>query len=179
MRAAHVALPAVAGGLALALLVSADAGADTVLVADRSEPYLAAHVDLTGARYVNDSNGFSARMTVRDLQLRTATLGFTITFPKAGRTFHVITTRTKTGKQSYLVQREAADGRLVRTCAVFTTSWDDTQDRVDVHVPWSCLGVLPATTKVAAYLGAGKARSTDPDALSRYDRLRTVKVQYR
>ena len=173
MRATHVALPTVAGGFALALLVSAGAGADTVLAADRSERSLPAHVDLTGARYVNDSDGFSARLTVRDLQLRTSTLGFTITFPKSGRIFHISTTRTKAGKQTYVVERESADGKLVRTCSTFTTTWDDTQDRIDVHVPWSCLGVLPATTKVQGSLSAGKAHRA-PD-----DLLRTVKVQYR
>jgi hypothetical protein len=174
VRATHVALPAVAGGFALALLVSADAGADTVLVADRAETSLPAHLDLTGAQYVNDSDGFSARLTVRDLRLRTSTLGFTITFPKSGRVFHVSATRTKAGKQTYLVSREAGGGKLVRTCSTFTTTWDDTQDRIDVHVPWSCLGVLPATTKVQGYLLAGKAHQDNPA-----DLLRTVKVQYR
>ncbi|MBA3744248.1 hypothetical protein [Sporichthya sp.] len=102
MRATHVALPTVAGGLALALLVSADADAGSVLIADRSERSLPAHVDLTGAQYANDLDGFSARLTVRDLQLRTNTVGFALTFPKTGQLYRVTATRTKTGKATYL-----------------------------------------------------------------------------
>lgn len=162
-----------AGGFALALLVSADAGADTVLVADRSEQSLAAYVDLTGAQYVNDRNGFSARLTVRDLQPRTSTVGFVLTFPETGQIYRVAATRTKAGKQSYLVTRDRGDRRAKRTCSRLTVSWDDTRDRIDVHVPWSCLGELRAPLKAQGHLGAGKANKGDPD-----DFLRTVKVGY-
>lgn len=171
MRAAHVALPTVAGGLALALLVSADAGADSVLIADRSESSLPAHVDLTGAQYANDLDGFSARLTVRDLVPRTTTVGFTLTFPKTGQLYRVTATRTKAGTTTYLVTRDRGDRRAKRTCERITVTWDDTQDRIDVHVPWSCLGDLRAPLKAQGFLGVGKSGKAD-------DYVKTVRVIY-
>ena len=173
-RATHLALPALAGGFALALLVTADAGADTVMVADERESRLAAHLDLTGARYVIDLDGFSARLTVRDLKLRTSTVGFRLTVPGSPRTFTVATTRTKAGEQTYLVERISGDGKAKRTCRQFAATWDDTLDRIDVHIPWSCLGDLHATMRVQGSLGAGGRLHGDPD-----DRLKIVKVRYR
>ncbi len=144
------------------------------MVADESESRLAAHLDLTGARYVNDLDGLSARLTVRDLKLRTSTVGFTLTFPGTKRAFHVATTRTKAGKQTYLVERITGDGRHKRTCKQFVATWDDTLDRIDVHVPWSCLGDLRAPMRVQGHLGGGTGFHGDPD-----DNLRIVKVRYR
>lgn len=160
-----------AGGFALALLVSADAGAGTVLVADRAEPFLAAHLDLTGAQYANDLDGFSARMTVRDLTPRSTTLGFVLTFAK--HTYRVAATRTKAGKQVHSVVRDRANGKTRLMCSQFTVTWDDTRDRIDVHVPWSCLGELRAPLKVQGSLDAGKAGTGTPD-----DLLKTVRVAY-
>jgi hypothetical protein len=161
----------VAGGFALALLVSADAGAGAVLVADRPEASLPAHVDLTGAQYANDVDGFSARLTVRDLVPRTATVGFTLRFPRTGQLYRVTATRTRAGTVTSLVTRDRGDGRTRRTCDRFPVTWDDTQDRIDVHVPWTCLGDLRAPLKAQSHLGAG--RDDQPD-----DYVKTVRVAY-
>jgi hypothetical protein len=164
----------------LALLVSADGGADTVLVADRSESALPPHLDLTGGRYVNDLDGLSARLSVRDLTPRTSSVGFTLNFADPERTFRVTATRTKLGRQTYLVQRVTDAGRIRRTCSEFVATWDDTRDRIDVHVPWSCLGDLRATMKVHGYLAAGRMGSADSaDTARTADSLRNVRVRYR
>lgn len=160
-RATHLALPALAGGFALALLITADAGADSVTIGDLSEPSLASYVDLIGAQYANDLDGFSARVTVRDLKPRTTTIRFALTFPKSGQVYRVTATRTKAGAQTAAVHR-VRDDRAKATCADVVVSWDDTADRIDVHVPWSCLGDLRAGMKVQALLDAGKGVDADP-----------------
>ena len=171
-RATHVALPALAGGFALALLFTADAGAGTVTVTDLAEPGLAAHVDLLGAQYANDLDGFSARVSVRDVQPRTATLGFTLTFPKAGEVFRVTAVRAKSGAQTTSVARERGH-RDKRTCSAFVATWYDTGDRVDVHVPWSCLGELRTGMKVQAHLARGSGPQATPA-----DSVQAAKVPY-
>ncbi|WP_019875665.1 hypothetical protein [Sporichthya polymorpha] len=166
-------LPVVAGSLAVGLLVTSSAGADTVLVSEGSESHLPAFVDLTGARYVSDADGFSARLSVRDLKLRTATVGFTLTFPRSEQVFRVSTTRTKGGKQVYLVTRDRSGKKPARTCAEFVSTWDDTRDRVDIHVPWSCLGDQRATMKVSGRLHSGTRSASGTG-----DSVKTVRVAY-
>lgn len=144
------------------------------MVADERESRLPAHLDLTGARYVNDLDGLSARLTVRDLKLRTSTVRFRLTFPGSSRSFAVTTTRTKAGEQTYLVQRITGEGKAKRTCGQFSATWDDTGDRIDIYIPWSCLTDLHATMRVQGSLAAGGRLHGDPD-----DRLKIVKVRYR
>ena len=131
------------------------------MVADDSDRDVSAHLDLIGAQYANDLDGFSARVTVRDLKPRTATIGFTLTFPKSDQTFRVTAVRTKAGEQSTLVSRLQGE-RVKRTCSSFVVSWDDTADRVDVHVPWSCLGDLRTGLRVQAQLAAGRGPQAAP-----------------
>ncbi|GAA0606754.1 hypothetical protein GCM10009547_05910 [Sporichthya brevicatena] len=163
----------IAGSLAVGLLVTSSAGADTVLVSEGSESHLPAFVDLTGARYVSDADGFSARLSVRDLKLRTATVGFTLTFPRSGQVFRVSSTRTKAGHQTYLVTRDRAGKKPARVCSDFVATWDDTRDRIDIHVPWSCLGDQRATMKVAGHLRSGTRSATGTG-----DSVKTVRVAY-
>lgn len=131
------------------------------MVADVSDQGVPSHLDLIGAQYANDLDGFSARMTVRDLKPRTATMEFTLTFPKSGHAFRVTAARTKAGEQTTVVSRLQGE-RVKRTCSRFVVSWDDTADRVDVHVPWSCLGDLRTGLRVQAQLAAGRRPAAEP-----------------
>lgn len=131
------------------------------MVADDSEQDVSSHLDLIGAQYANDLDGFSARMTVRDLKPRTATIEFTVTFPKSGQAFRVTAVRTKAGEQSTVVSRLQGE-RAKRTCSSFAVSWDDNADRVDVHVPWSCLDDLRGGLRVQAQLAAGRGPHVAP-----------------
>lgn len=152
-------------------LASVAASAQTVGVADRSESYLPARLDLTGARYTLDSNGFAAKVTVKDLRAGGYTLGFNLT---AGQeTVHVLVTRLVNGKFVNTITIDLPDEQVSRHCGGLDTTWRNKLDYITVDIPWRCMDQLRKDFKVQAFFGAGLGVSGDPA-----DFIKRVKVGY-
>jgi hypothetical protein len=154
-----------------AVLSSMPASAQTVGVGDPQENFLPARLDLTGARYTLDSNGFAAKVTVRNLRAGTYSLGFNLT--RAHEEIHILVTRFAGGKTINTIAVTTQDEIVVRHCGGLDTVWKNRLDYIRVDIPWRCLDNVRKDLAVQAFFGAGRGDSGDPA-----DFIRTVKVRY-
>jgi hypothetical protein len=157
--------------LSSALLSALPASAQTVSVSDRQENFLPARLDLTGARYTLDGNGFAAKVTVRNLRAGTYTLGFNLT--RGTEEIHVTVTRFGSGKTINTIAVATKEEVVVRHCGGLDTVWKNKLDYIKVDIPWRCLDNLRKDLNVQAFFGAGRGTSGDPA-----DFIKTVKVRY-
>jgi hypothetical protein len=164
---------AAAAAVALVALTGAPAAAQTVSVGDKHERYLPARLDLAGARYTNSSSGLSAKVTVRNLQAGTYTLGFNLAVPGSAEEIHVLVTRTTSGKLTNTIVIALPDEQVTRHCGGLDSTWKNKRDYITVDIPWRCLDQLKKDLKVQAFFGAGNGTSGDPA-----DFIKTVRVNY-
>jgi hypothetical protein len=161
-------------GAALLSAVAATAlpaSAQTVRVGDPRESFLPARLDLTGARYTLDTNGFAAKVTVRNLRTGTYTLGFNLS--RANEEIHVTVTRFQNGKTITTITVTTKEEVVVRHCGGLDTTWRNKRDFIKVDIPWRCLDNVRKDLNVQTFFGAGRGTSGDPA-----DFLDTVKVRY-